>query len=60
MGNSNIVVFALSPFLSEISGECRLPVTNILGCVVKGIAQISRASLFHVWVAIFELPGLVS
>ena len=34
MGKCDIVMFALSPFFGEISGKGRVPVTNILGCVV--------------------------
>ena len=34
--------------------------TDILSCVVKGIAQVSGAALFHVRVTVFELSGLVS
>ncbi len=34
--------------------------TDIFGRIVKGIAQVSGTTLFHVRVAIFELSGLVS
>ena len=60
MGKRDIVVFALRTLLSKIGSKGRVPVTDILGCVVKGVAQVSRATLFHVWITILELPGLVS
>ena len=53
VGKGNVVMFALRAFLSEISGKSWIPVTDVLGCVVKSVAQVSRTSFFHVWVAIF-------
>ena len=38
MGNGNIVVFALCAFLGEIGGESRVPVADVYGCIVKGVA----------------------
>ena len=38
MGKCDIVMFALCPLLSEISSKGRIPVADVLGCVVKGIA----------------------
>ena len=60
MRKCDIVVFALCAFLGKISGKVRVPVADTFGCVVKGVAQVSRATLFHVWITILELPGLVS
>ena len=42
MGERNIVVLALSPFLGEVSGEGRIPEADIFGGVVKRVAQILR------------------
>ena len=53
-------MFALSSFLSEVMGKSWVPLANILGRIVKGIAQISGTPLFHVRIAILELAGLVS
>lgn len=60
MRKSDIVVFALCSFLSEVMGKSWVPLANILGRIVKGIAQISRAALLHVGIAILDLPGLVN
>ena len=38
MGKCDIVMLALSPFFGEISGKGRIPVADIFGRVVKGIA----------------------
>ena len=62
MRERNIVVLALSPLLSKVSGKDRIPKADIFGGVVKRVAQIPRASLFHVRVGSRQrkLPGLVS
>ena len=41
MGNGNIVVLALSPFLGKVSSEGRIPVTDELSCIEQGIPQVS-------------------
>lgn len=55
MGNGDVAMLALRAFVCEISGKGRVLLTDVLGCVVKGMAQISRTALFHVWVTISEL-----
>ena len=55
----NIVMFSFSSFLCEVGGECGTPKTDVLGCVKDGIAQVSRASLFHVRIAVGKLSRLV-
>ena len=47
MRERNIVVLALSPLLSKVSGKDRIPKADIFGGVVKGVAQIAGTSLFH-------------
>lgn len=54
MENGDVVMLALRPFLGEISGEGRVPLVDVFGCIVKGMAQISRTAFFHVWVTISE------
>lgn len=44
----DIVVLTLSPLFGKVSGKGRIPKTDIFGGVVKGVAQIPRASFFHV------------
>jgi len=39
-------MLALSSFLSQVSGEGGVPVANVFGGIVKGIAQIAGTSLF--------------
>ena len=41
MGKSNIVVFVLSQFLGQVSGKGQVSEADILGRIVKGIAQIA-------------------
>ena len=41
MRQSNIVVFSFGTFLGKVFGKDRIPMTDILGCVVKGISQIA-------------------
>ena len=62
MRERNIVVLPLSPFLGEVTGKDRIPKANIFGGVVKCVAQIPGASLFHVRIGSRQrkLPGLVS
>ena len=60
MRDSDIVMLALGPFLSEISSKGWVPKADILGGIVKSITQVSGASFLHVWIAVFQLPGLVS
>ena len=48
MRERNIVVLALSPLLSKVSGKDRIPKADIFGGVVKRVAQIARASFLHV------------
>ena len=60
VGKGNVVMFTFCSFFGEISSKSWIPVTDILGCVEKGIAQISGTPLFHVRIAILELAGLVS
>ena len=38
MRDGNIVVFSLRPLLGEIISKNRVPVADILGCVVKCVA----------------------
>ena len=59
MGYGDVVVLALGPLLSKVGGKNRVPETDILGCVVKGVAKVPGTALLHVWVAVLELPGLV-
>ena len=41
MGQGNIIVFSFGTFLGKVFGKDRIPMTDILGCVVKGISQIA-------------------
>lgn len=59
VGDRNIVMLSFCPFLGKVGGKGGVPQTDILGGVVNGIAQVSRASFFHVRIAILELSGLV-
>ena len=52
MENGNVVMLGLRPFLGEIGSKGRVPETDILGCVVEGVAQVSRATLLHVGITI--------
>ena len=56
MGKSDIAVFAFYPFLGEVIGKSQAPVTDILGCVARGITQVSQTTLFHVRVIEYYLP----
>ena len=60
MRQGNMVVLPLGPLFSEVSSKGRVPETDILGGVVKGVAKVPGAALLHVWVAVLELTGLVS
>ena len=41
MGYGNIIVLTFSTFFGKVFGKDRIPMTNVLGCVVKGISQIT-------------------
>ena len=41
MRERNVVMLALGPLLSELSLKSRIPEANVLGRIIKGIAQIS-------------------
>ena len=49
MRNGDIVVFALCAFFGKVISKSRIPVADVFGCVIKGIAQISGAPFLHVW-----------
>ena len=58
--DGNIVMLALRPFFGEVSGKNRIPMANVLGGVENGKSEIAGAALFHMGIAVFKLPGLVS
>ena len=41
VGERDIVMLALSPLLSEVSGEGRVPMADILCGIVKSVAQVA-------------------
>ena len=41
MRQGNIIVLTFSTFFGKVFGKDRIPMTNVLGCVVKGISQIA-------------------
>ena len=41
MGQGNIIVLTFSTFFGKVFSKDRIPMTNVLGCVVKGISQIT-------------------
>jgi len=41
MGQDNIVVFSFGTFLGKVFSKDRVPVTDVLGCVVEGVSQIA-------------------
>ena len=43
MGQGNIVVFSFGTFLGKVFSKDRVPVTDVLGCVVEGVSQIRCA-----------------
>ena len=53
-------MFALSSFLGEVYGKGGVPEADVFGGVIEGVTKITGASLLHVGIAVFELPGLVS
>lgn len=52
-------MLALSPLLGKIGGKGGVPMANVLGSVVEGVAQIPGATFLHVRLAVFKLSGLV-
>lgn len=60
MGESHIVVLAFSHLFGKVGSESRIPVADIFGGIVEGVAQVSGATLLHMGIAVVELPGLVS
>src|SRR5574344_170894 len=52
MGQGNIVMLSFGTFLGKVFSKDRIPMTDILGCVVKGISQITRTTLLHVSVTV--------
>ena len=59
MGQGNIVVFSFGTFFGKVFSKDRIPVADVLGCVVKGMSQVARATFFHVSVTVCEFSGLV-
>lgn len=47
MGKGNVVMFTFCSFFGEISRKSRIPVTDILGCVEKGIDDRVNAEGFE-------------
>ena len=56
MRQGNIIVLTFSTFFGKVFGKDRIPMTNVLGCVVKGISQITRTTLLHVSVTVCKFP----
>ena len=52
-------MLAFSPLLGKVGSECGVPMADVLGSIVEGIAQIPGATFLHVRIAVFKLPGLV-
>ena len=48
MGQGNIVVFSFGTFFGKVFSKDRIPVADVLGCVVKGMSQVAGATFFHV------------
>ena len=59
MGQGNIVMLSFGTFLGKVFSKDRIPVADVLGCVVKGMSQVARATFFHVSIAVCEFSGLV-
>ena len=59
MGQGNIVVFSFGTFFGKVFSKDRIPVADVLGCVVKGMSQVAGATFFHVSIAVREFSGLV-
>ena len=59
VGQGDIVVFSFGTFLGKVFSKDRIPVADILGCVVKGMSQVARTTFFHVSVAVCEFSRLV-
>ena len=59
MGQGNIVVFSFGTFFGKVFSKDRIPVADVLGCVVKGMSQVAGATFFHVSIAVCEFSGLV-
>ena len=56
MRQSNVVMLAFSAFLGKICTKGFVPMADIFSCVVKSISKISGTTLFHMGVAIIQLP----
>ena len=48
-----------STFFGKIFSKDWVLMADILGCVVKGMSQVARATFFHVSVTVCEFSGLV-
>ena len=52
-------MLALRAFLGEVSGKNPIPMADVLGSIEDSKSEIPGAALFHMSIAVFELPGLV-
>ena len=61
VGDSHVIMLALSSLFSQVGGKGRFPEADILCGVEKGIAQIAGAAFLHVGISAIhgELSGLV-
>ena len=50
----NIVVLAFSLLFGKVFSKNGIPVTDVFGCSVKSVSKITRATLFHVCIAVCE------
>ena len=56
MGQGNIVVFSFGTFFGKVFNKDRIPVADVLGCVVRACRR-SGATFFHVSIAVREFSG---
>lgn len=48
MGQGDVLMLFFGTFLGKVFGKDRIPIKDVLDCVVKGISEITRSTFFCV------------
>lgn len=48
MGQGDVLMLFFGTFLGKVFGKDRIPIKDVLDCVVKGISKITRSTFFRV------------
>ena len=57
--DGDVIVFALSTLLGEVSGERTVPDADVLSSIEECVTKIPRAALLHMSIGVVQFAGLI-